>query len=97
MTTDTKAVARYIPTSSHGGMVRVEDSGNGTYVSDADHERVVGELERLTYNVDTENEFLRTAVAASRAEVERLNLVIRGKSGEYGFAEAVASEGFENV
>lgn len=68
MNTDTKVVARWdvlwgTPTRS---------GNSGDYVLFTDHERVEGELERLAYNVETENEFLRHALAASRTEVEGL-------------------------
>lgn len=66
MTTDTKAVARW---DAGPG---VNPRANGKYILFTDHERVVGELKRLAYNVDTENEFLRSSLAASRAEVEGL-------------------------
>ena len=64
MTTDTKAVARY---DSVDGC---EVATDGDYVLFTDHERVVGELEgRIGY--------LRTALAASRAEVGGLKDMIR--------------------
>lgn len=56
MITDTKAVARYIPASSHGGMIRVEGCGDGTYVSDADHE--------------AEMDMLRSELADAHAAIE---------------------------
>lgn len=80
MTTDTKAVTRW---DAGPG---VNPRANGKYVLFTDHERVVGELEERAVNMknwarhdremievlETELETLRTALAASRAEVERI-------------------------
>jgi hypothetical protein len=75
MTTDTKAVARWdwVPEDMH-------EYQHGDYVLFTDHERVVGELQagaattmfRMTDALDKQIEELRTALAASRAEVEGL-------------------------
>lgn len=73
MNTDTKTVARWdIGTDGLSDEVKALWHYKGRYVLFTDHERVVGELDRLVRNVDTENEFLRTTLAASRAEVEGL-------------------------
>jgi len=74
MTTDTKTVARW-----DWDYEGVYESDTGDYVALTDHERVVGELEQqvivaeqVTVEQDREISNLRTALAASRAEVEGL-------------------------
>lgn len=76
MTTDTKAVARW---AVLGPRATMGPSESGEVVLFTEHERVVGELTReakglsqsLTETFKSEEE-LRTALAASRAEVEGL-------------------------
>lgn len=80
MTTDTKAVARWdliAVGENTDAMLEVHD---GDYVLFTDHERVVREWQagaattmfRMTDALDKQIEELRTALAASRTEVERL-------------------------
>ncbi|CAL1778374.1 hypothetical protein BRC2024_HCTLARHO_CDS_0106 [Acinetobacter phage vB_AbaS_Silvergun] len=78
MTTDTKAVAQCNFTPY--GMVEAVD---GHYVPFTDHERVVGELKTTLAirslpirDYTDEIETLRTALAASRAEVEGLQKAV---------------------
>jgi len=84
MTTDTKAVARFDAGSG------VNPRENGKYLLFTDHELAVGKMEDRVVNMkswarhdrelievlETELETLRTALAASRAEVEGLRRLI---------------------
>jgi hypothetical protein len=77
MTTDTKAVARFFWSEDE-----MDEDRSGDYVLFTDHERVVGDLQaarnhdfKLFALADENIANLRTALAASRAEVEGLRSV----------------------
>lgn len=82
MTTDTKAVERW---DSWGGEKDIQESDTGQFVLFADHERVVGDLqkeikgwEEVANNYVELVRKLHAEIAASRAEVEGLLVQIRG-------------------